>query len=216
MLRHNTDANITNTFRVSAMDETERSWTAMSPRDVASFLRAYPGRWWIAGGWSLDLFLGHPTRLHEDTDVVILQQDLDHIHTILPGWTIYAADPPGTLRPWLEGETLPEHIHDIWCRPPGSHTWRFQFMVTPADDDRWFFRRDYRISGMIADWDDVRDGIPILAPEVQLLYKARFPNRPKDKADLRRMIPHLTDKRRLWLRDAIELLYPDSPALDML
>lgn len=195
------------------MDEVDRPWIAMPPHTVASLLRTYPGRWWIAGGWSLDLFLGHPTRLHEDTDVLILRKDLEHIHAALPDWIIYASNPPGTLRPWHAGETLPGFVQDIWCRPVDSETWSFQFMVMDTEGDRWLFRRDHRVYGDLGDLSDVRDGIPLLAPEVQLLYKARFPNRPRDEADLSRMIPRLSTRRRTWLKQAVELVYPDSPVL---
>jgi hypothetical protein len=197
-------------------NEIERPWNAMPPRAVANLFRAYPGRWWISGGWSLDLYLGHPTRLHEDTDVLVLQRDLEHVHALLPGWVIMAADPPGTLRHWLEGETLPKGIRDIWCRPSNSDTWQFQLMVIRTEGDRWIFPRDSRLTGEIAQLSDVREGIPIIAPEFQLLYKSRVPHRSRDANDLRRMIPRLSRRRQAWLRERVELLYPDSPALELL
>jgi hypothetical protein len=89
-------------------------------------------------------------------------------------------------------------------------------MVVQTNGDRWVFPRDSRITGEIADLSDVRDGIPIIAPELQLLYKARIPHRPKDTDDLRRMIPRLSTDRQQWLRERVELLYPDSPALALL
>lgn len=188
----------------------------MPPRGVASLFRTWPGRWWIAGGWSLDLFLGHPTRLHEDTDVMILQRDLHHVHAMLPDWIVMAADPPGTLRHWVKGEVLPDEVRDIWCRPQGSDTWWFQLMVVRTDGDHWVFPRDSRITGEIADLSDRREGIPVLAPEIQLLYKSRVPHRPKDAYDLQRMIPRLSTTRQAWLRERVEILYSDSPALDLL
>lgn len=197
-------------------DEIARPWDAMPPRQVARIMRPYPGRWWIAGGWSLDLYLGHPTRLHEDTDVLVLQPDLIHIHKVLPGWTIMASDPPGTLRHWHDGEVLPFGTRDIWCRPARDDHWRFQFMVMRTHGDRWIFPRDSRITGRIKDLDDVRDSVPIISPELQLLYKARVPHREKDLRDLQRMIPRLDRDRTAWLRERVELLYPDSPALPML
>lgn len=199
-----------------ADDEITRPWQAMPPRSVASIFAHYPGRWWIAGGWSLDLFVGHPSRLHEDTDVLILRPDLGHIHDLLPGWTIMAADPPGTLRPWLPGETLPQETRDVWCRPADSDVWRFQLMIVGVEGDRWIFPRDRSITFPIEDLRDRRDGIPLLAPEIQLLYKARVPHRPKDLADLQRVIPKLGHDRREWLRDHVSRLYPESPALSIL
>lgn len=188
----------------------------MPPLHVATLMRHYPGRWWIAGGWSLDLYVGHPTRLHEDTDVLVLQPDLHHLHDLLPGWILMAASAPATLRTWHPGETLPPETRDIWCRPEDSDTWWFEFMVMRTDGENWIFPRDGRITGRIADLDDVRSGIPILAPELQLLYKSRIPHREKDAADLKRMIPRLSRDRQGWLKERVELLYPDSPALELL
>lgn len=198
------------------MVDVRRPWKPLPPHQLATWLRTFPGRWWIAGGWALDLYLGHPTRLHDDTDVLILRRDVQHIHHAFPDWIIMAADPPGTLRPWHEDQLLPDHVHDIWCRRAESETWEFQFMVIDSRDDRWFFRRDHRISGFLTDLGDRRDGIPILAPEVQLLYKTTSQQkREKDSADVHRVLPYLTDKRRTWLRDGIVLLDPDNPMLDL-
>lgn len=145
--------------------------------------------------------------------MLILQRDLRHIRETLPGWTILASNPLGTLVPWAEGEVLPDDVRYIWCRPRGSDTWRFQLTVIRTEGDRWVFPRDSRITGKIADLSDVRSGILILSPVVQLLYKSRVPHRPKDASDLQRMIPRLSTRRQAWLLERVELLYPDSPVL---
>jgi hypothetical protein len=33
-------------------------WGDRTPPDAAKLLRDYPGRWWIAGGWAIDAFVG--------------------------------------------------------------------------------------------------------------------------------------------------------------
>lgn len=63
---------------------------------------------------------------------------------------------------------------------------------------------------------DIRDGIPIIAPELQLPYKSRVLNRPKDDVDLCRMIPWLTNRRTAWLRVSMARPDPDSPYLELL
>jgi hypothetical protein len=194
-------------------------WDPMQPHEVASVLARYRGRWWIAGGWSLDLFLGHPTREHEDVDVLVLYDELPALHAALPGWELGAWhfwDETPSQHRWLPGETLPPQTRDIWCRPEGTEAWRFQMMVMHTEADRWIFPRDASFSGPLAMLGDQRHGIPINAPELQLLYKSRVPNRPKDDADMRRMIPRLSDRRKAWLRASIEQLYPDSPYLELL
>ncbi len=59
------------------------------------------------------------------------------------------------------------------------------------------------------------EGIPYLAPEIQLLYKAEG-LRPKDEADFRQALPALTRERRAWLRDSLMLAHPHHPWLDQL
>lgn len=46
-----------------------------SPEQVAELFSDLPEKWWIAGGWAIDLFLGEQTREHEDVDVAILRKD---------------------------------------------------------------------------------------------------------------------------------------------
>lgn len=51
------------------------------------------------------------------------------------------------------------------------------------------------------------DGIPFLVPEIVLLFKAKL-DKQKDRDDLARVVPHLSEKHRDWLVDAIELVHP--------
>ncbi len=51
------------------------------------------------------------------------------------------------------------------------------------------------------------DGVPIVAPEVQLLYKARHAQK-KDDHDFELVEPHLRGARRAWLRKGLELVHP--------
>lgn len=190
-------------------------WEPLSPHEVGALFATFPGIWCIAGGWSLDLYAGYVSREHEDTDVLILRRDVPHLHDALPGWDLFAAQ-DGRLTAWLPGTSVPGEAHDIWCRQ-GDGPWRFQLMVIPTDGDDWIFRRDARIRGPLTSLTLERDGLPILAPEVQLLFKARLPNRPKDEADFASVAPFLTDARRAWLADAIVLLHGAShPWLAML
>ena len=127
-----------------------------------------------------------------------------------------AADPPGRLRPWRQGEPLPGHVHDVWCRPGATSPWRLQLMIDESDGPDWVSRRDPRlrrpVRGLVR---ATVDGIPFLAPEVQLHYKARA-RRPEDVVDLHAALPVLGAAERRWLRDAIGSAAPDHPWLDLL
>ncbi len=58
-------------------------------------------------------------------------------------------------------------------------------------------------------------GIPIVTPEVQLLYKARHKGE-KDEHDFRLVSGALRGARREWLRDALALIHPGHPWLEEL
>ena len=60
-----------------------------------------------------------------------------------------------------------------------------------------------------------RPGLPVLAPEVQLLYKSgacrpQGGPRPKDEEDLDAILPTLEDESRAWLASALSLVAPDN------
>lgn len=196
-------------------------WQAWQPAEVASFFASLTVPWWIAGGWALDLFLGEQTRDHEDIDVQILRRDQQEVRALFGDWDIQGADPQlratgWPFREWKIGQILDSSTHDIWCRPRKDAPWTLQLMVVDTIDDQWLFRRDPRIRcALDTIGDHSSDGIPYLAPELQLLYKARTP-RPKDEADFTRILPALQGKRRQWLIQSLELVHPGHPWLTRL
>jgi len=171
----------------------------------------------LAGGWAIDLFLGRCTREHEDIDVQILRPDHDAVRAALSEWDAHAADPPGTLRPWPVGETLPADVHDIWVRRSAGDPWRFQLMIADVEGDEWVYRRDRRIRRPIDGLTGPAStaGRRVLAPEVQLLYKSKG-LRPKDHADLAEGLPALVAAQRAWLADALVTVSPARPWLAQL
>lgn len=175
------------------------AWEPLTPDQGAALFADVAFPWWISGGWAIDRFVGRRTRSHDDLDIGVLRRDQLAVRRHLDGWELWAADPPGRLRPWRPGESLPVGVHDVWCRRPGTDTWRFQLHLDEADGDTWVSRRDPAVRRRLADAvvSDVA-GLPVLAPEIQLLMKARTP-RPKDEADLAVVLPHLDPHRRAWL-----------------
>ena len=53
-------------------------------------------------------------------------------------------------------------------------------------------------------------GVPILVPEIVLLYKAHELTE-KDEADFRTIFPHLTPSRKAWLLEALDETTPNHP-----
>lgn len=91
--------------------------------------------WLITGGWALDLFIGHQTPPHEDTDVVTLHAHRDLIQERLHHWQIYIADPPRTLRRWLPSDTLTDRVKGLWCCEPTQVA--FEAIETTAPEHPW-------------------------------------------------------------------------------
>jgi hypothetical protein len=187
--------------------EHEKPWRPLAPDEVKVLLEGAPFHWWIAGGYAIENFVGRSFRSHGDIDVLILRKDRALARAWLADWDCWAADPPGSLRPWLADETLPLGVSDVWCRRSSSDPWRFQLMLDDGDEVYWRSRRDPRVSKPISElgWNDA-DGIPFLVPEVQLFYKAKAP-RPKDAADFVATIPLLDHRQKNWLKNAIVAAY---------
>ena len=175
-----------------------------------------PCPWWIAGGHAIELAVGRPVRDHGDIDVMVLRQDQLHVQQALRGWEWWAADPPGTLRKWRPGERLRTGLHDIWCRPGPGEPWRIQVMLDESDNSDWVSRRDPGIRRPLTDIGKTGSGgIPYLAPEIQLFYKAKNP-RPKDETDFTAVLTFLTETQRQWLSSALARTFGDHPWQDRL
>jgi hypothetical protein len=147
-------------------------------------------------------------------DVVVLREDQLAVQQHLRGWTMMAADPPGSLRYWEPGEYLPKHVHDVWCRPSSGSEWALQLMIVDPDGGDWVYRREERIrrplSTITGDASTV--AMPVLAPEIQLLYKSQRP-RAKDQRDFETVADHLSAEQREWLAQALRLTDPQHPWL---
>jgi hypothetical protein len=183
-------------------------WAPLTPAEVATLFVDYHRSWRIAGGWAIDLFAGEPYRSHADIDVEVDRNDLGLLHDALPGWILYAANRVVTL--WSAGEPFPDDTTDIWCRRPGR-PWEMQLMTAYTASDEWAYKRDSRIRGPLAERTLLLDGLPVIAPEIQLLYKSKRPGRPKDEQDFATVLPHLSGSQRAWLDAALAIVDPKHP-----
>jgi len=189
----------------------------MSPDEAAVVFGDLAAPWWVAGGWAIDLLVGRQTRVHDDLDILILRRDQDQVRQQLEGWDVWAADPPGTLRPWPTGEILPGHVHDVWCRRHPDAPWTVQLMIDDTDGDDWRYRRDPTIRRPIRSLAGRAStpGRPVLAPDVQLLAKSKAA-RPKDEADFDAVRALLSPEERSWLRASLEHTAADHPWIPQL
>jgi hypothetical protein len=185
------------------------------PRRIATLLAGFAPLWGIAGGWAIDLFLHRVTRPHHDVDVAILRGDQKAIYAYLEarGWTLEKAI-AGDLIPWMAHEHIELPAHTIWCRNP-AHTPDFvEILFNEAAGDLFLFRRDPAIRlPMHRAFITSRAGLPILAPEVALLYKSNNPDLPKNAADFHHALPALAAEQRAWLAAALRRTNAEHPWL---
>jgi hypothetical protein len=155
----------------------------------------------------LDLFAGNQSRPHQDLDIGILRRDVLKALAALPSWECFEAK-HGVLTRLASGTAPRADVNSLWCRPAEASEWTLELMLDESDEGRWVYRRQPGIQRPL-EMTVRRDpqGIPYLAPEVQLLYKSRRA-RPKDHADFEHIAPKLDLAACEWLRDALAISEP--------
>jgi hypothetical protein len=144
---------------------------------VGSLLGGLGCEWYVCGGWAIDLFLGRVTRAHKDVDVAVARRDQLEAGDYLRrrGWGLQKAS-DGELSPWEEGEELAPPLHAVWCRNEAHEPPFFELLLNEIDDELFRFRRDRSVTLPRARISfRTRCGLPVLAPEVVLLYKSNSP-----------------------------------------
>ncbi len=177
--------------------------------------------WWVAGGWAIDLFVERVTRDHQDVDLAIARSEqraaFDHFATDRT-WSKIVPHPEGlsgqgTIEPW-EGEYVELPVHQILADDADGR--RIEFLLNEIDDREWRSRRHPDVAMPLAGMGlSTPDGVPYLAPEIVLLYKAKH-MREWDQADFDTALPALGLGRRHWLYHALETTHPGHPWLDQL
>ena len=183
-------------------------WRALGLGEVVRLFGAWRRRWWISGGVAFELHLGRSWRDHDDSDVSILRGDATVLHEVLAGWDIELAA-SGVLTPWDGSPPSAEaRQNNLWCREAVDQPWCLDLTISDGDDNWWIYRRDPTLR---VPWADAvlmtEDGIPYLAPELQLLFKSEH-HRTKDERDATEVIPALTAERQRRLRDLLPRDHP--------
>ncbi len=150
---------------------------------VADLMADFGPVWALCGGWSVDAWLGHQTRDHSDVDLTVFHDDQHAIFDYFTtGWLLNGHDahnPDGT-EAW-DGRRLgfPSHIHAY--SNDGLH---LDIQLNRRSGTDWVFSTKAGLALPIgrcivsSPW-----GLPTLAPEAVLFYKASGEIRPHDEAD---------------------------------
>jgi hypothetical protein len=98
--------------------------------------------------------------------------------------------------------------YQTWLRDPATGNYLLDVFREPHDGDTWVCRRDETIRLPYSEIiHRTPDGVPYLAPELVLLFKAKHA-RPKDEADFDATIPHMTPAQRTTLAGLLARAHP--------
>ena len=186
------------------MAEATYTWEPITVVEAAGVFEPLAIPWWVAGGEAIDLFVGRATRAHGDIDIAILRRDTHRLHALRDDWDVHIAH-DGKLIPWDSGP-LADDMHQFWVRKHGAKAWAFEVLLEYTDGDGWLYRRDNRVRrrvGTIGRFSST--GVPFLAPEICLLYKANRPDVERNAIDFEIAAPLLSVEARRWLREAIAI-----------
>ena len=179
--------------------------------ELSHLLAGAPVRWGLCGGLAIDLFVGHPTRQHADLDISIFREDEVSMRTWMASWEFWGAHEPGKgLDRLSSSQPIPADVHAIWCRESGSESWSLEMLVEEGDSRTWRYRRDSRIRRPVSEVFWKVDKLPVMRPEIILLYKSKQP-RENDMHDFDAALPKLGLAAREWLRSSLVAAHPTSP-----
>jgi hypothetical protein len=175
-------------------------------------MKGFDRPWAIAGGWSTDLFLGKATREHDDIEIIVFRNDQIAVRQYLIGWTFTKVE-NGIVTPWGHGEFLLPPIHETYAERWNE---KIEILLNETDGDNWIYRRDSRIHRKLQIAVlTTKNEIPILSPEITLLYKSKNP-RPKDMMDFANIYKHLDLEQKQWLQESLKLIYIEHPWMALL
>lgn len=180
---------------------------------VNNLMAGFEGKWCIAGGWAIDLYLGKETRTHGDIEILVFREDQKILKNYLKEWEICKVEERKSSVWKHEHLELPVHELHAIHRVTGR---KLEILLNEKDEENWLFRRNTRIkkslSGII---NFSKSGIPYLRPEIVLLYKAKLIG-SKDTHDFNEAIIVMDDGQKKWLKDALNIHLPNHDWLNNL
>jgi len=183
--------------------------------ETIELLDTYPHDWAVCGGWAIDLWLNRVTRKHKDLDITIPRsgQWLLREFLLSNGWTIKKVA-SGKLWKWETDEWLELPVHNIWCSHESVPEHYLEVLFSETDESHYRFRRQQEIRlPLVEAFLTSAQGIPMLAPEIVLLFKAKYHlDKPSSQTDFDLILPTLKDSQRTWLTDSIRTVYGDDHA----
>nr|WP_157605990.1 amino acid transporter [Schlesneria paludicola] len=158
------------------------------------------------------------SRFHTDVDFAILRKDQSAVLSqfIAAGWSTATAH-QGNLTPCIANQTLALPIHCIWCTKESATPPFVELLLNESENGEFVYRRCSKVRlPLDQTFINSKLGIPILAPEIVLLYKSKDHLAPRNDHDFARAVGTLDQTPLNWLREALRITTPAHPWLDRL
>jgi hypothetical protein len=159
----------------------------LAPRRAGATAPSPRGALGSGGGVGV-LFVGRESKAHEDLEIVVAHANFAAVRSALRELTWFGAGGlAGEAGQVWPVDDAPAELHQTWGWDSVSECWRVDVFREPWDGRTWVCRREPSIRRPVADViERESNGIPYLAPEVVLLFKAKHAARDKDAADFAR------------------------------
>ena len=191
------------------------AWDAWRPTELACRLKRVSRRWYVVGGWALDLWHGFQTREHEDLEFSALSDDVAVFRELLGELAFFTAH-AGVVEFLPKTAEPPTHVAQLWGLDTAAGYWRVDMMIERGTPSTWVYKRDPTIRAARSEAIRTDEkGIAYLAPAAVLLFKAKH-RRPKDETDFERALPKLSLADRVILKQWLDIAHPGHAWRDAL
>lgn len=203
--------------------------------EIREFMANARFQWAVCGGFALDLFLDKDTRMHGDIDICVFERDREAIlrYMLQKDWNVYEFRGQGKVR-LLKDASSSEPGRNLMCVKEICDIVKFypsedeeilyhqffhtgirklnylEYLFNSMDGACLVFDREGRLKRELSSAILFRDGIPYLAPEIVLLYKASNPENADYQFDFEQAYVHMSDDQKEWFLHGIDVLYPDG------
>ena len=189
----------------------------------------------LCGGHSIDLFLGEKTRPHKDLDVVVFWEDRNVIVQFMlnHGWDVYEPCGDSLLHKIIDVSKQKCVKSNIWCVKQGNKHYQFtehdlgmytvvcddseqieldyiEFLFNTKKDGAFLYARNHDIKRSIDIAILKVNDIPILAPEIVLLYKSIDADNPEYQQDYENTRIKMSETQLAWLNGALSIMFPNG------
>jgi len=203
-------------------------------QEVNKLLQGAEFSWAVCGGFGLELFLNEEIRTHGDIDICVFEEDRETIlrHMLEREWKVYEFRGMGKVRP-IRDARASEPGRNLLCLKEGCELIRFypcddqdqyhkffysgirelnyvEFLFNRVEHGELLFDPGKGIRKNLTEAVRFRDGVPYLAPEIVLLYKASRCEEEQNRLDFERVYPRMESIQQNWLTRSLEILYPQG------